>query len=294
MKKILLTLLFLLIGASCFATSYEFIAHITTSSRHDSTWYVFYRDGVYNDSSRAVADTTIDLDDDYDWVIWEHNWWDGIYDGFVEYPPMYFLKTNSISGTGPITWTVISGKENALIANSSIEGVTVYIKNTSTGVWKGPQISDGTGSTTWKVAAADYLVYQRLTGYNFDDSTFTVSTTAQDTAFGTLALIAAAPGSHVTAVSIFVIDNEGNAESGVRVSASLSGSNLVDSSGYAIQTVILRDTTNASGYVTFNCLSSDWIVTNPDWIFNIQSNGIRFRANIHDVGSITLDINDYR
>jgi hypothetical protein len=154
-------------------------------------------------------------------------------------------------------------------ADVAVTGVTIAAYNSS-GI---PQGSDKTNSDGYVVLSLDadtWTVTGSAQTYSFPSGQSVTTAAHQvDSIFGyDFALSTAATAKHCD-VTVYVMKSDGTASEGTKITASLVGSNHVDSSGYAIDNTPMVKRTDSDGKAVFTCVWSSYIIGAPKWQFKV-------------------------
>ena len=179
--------------------------------------------------------------------------------------------------------------------NAYINGVVFGLYN-SGGTKIAELTTPSSGSVTWTLTEND-TYYVRGYGpplYSWEPEDTIVADHASDSLKGAKASPVSPSTGKTATVSVIVKKSTGELAVGVRVTAYLAGSNLVDSSGAAISNKPITVQTNSSGVATFQCLWSSYLIPATDWWFSTRAGvgGQKTRVTIPRQSTYTVTMSN--
>ncbi len=240
-----------------FGAAYNVRVHISTNPRHDSSSIVLYRNGVMHDSSVVDADTTLALDDIYDWYYAKIDYWDGQTSGEpdvnVVFPKATILGGNN---TDTVKYFAKDTVNDVYAAGVAITARTIG------GVTLGTQITGASGFVFWYAATNDTLIMTAAWTGQYGwvmDTVFQIANGTVDSINGGAILAPATPSAtgyvsiYVDVASVLIDSTSGDwiPRSKIRLTLNLIGGNSLTNGSLFLFPVSEEKAPDASGRVTF-------------------------------------------
>ena len=310
----------LLLAVSIGAETVNRIAHERLPLAADSVrWKLFKQDGTLSyasptatglaDSDSLTNDTimffTYDADDDDPFELKYQIWYTG-FDNSITYtdqlppnPDTLFAQVTGI-GFGSDTLRITVVDTSAATDTAVINAYVVAMGPT------GATAADGfTGDNGWVDFLLQAGVVYSVTARGHGSHAFGAAATSftntsgfnatTDTLKGWGLGVATAVSAKTAAVTVEMVDNAGNPEENVWVTAYLNRSNVTDSAGHGIVNSVQRVKTNASGIAVFQCFWSSYLIPATKWRFSAhtpKSGGMRVYYTVPRSSSVTIDLAD--